>query len=114
MLIYFAWTGLRHRKDRWVIASPWWAPLEFATALSFLLLFGAGLYWGPAAWALAAFIRHRELCEPAPRVERPPADKALAEAEAILPPDDESLPELGFPLSALPALFLVPTRILSQ
>ena len=39
------------------LGSPWWFPLEFLSGVSFLFLFGAGFYLGPAALALAALVR---------------------------------------------------------
>ena len=48
------------------LASPWWAPLEFASAVSFLFLFGSGFYLGPAALALAALVRMTEVCRAQP------------------------------------------------
>jgi hypothetical protein len=41
--------------------SPWWAPVEIITGLSYLLLFGAGFYLGPAALTLAGIVRLGEL-----------------------------------------------------
>jgi len=60
------WWGLRHRKDSWVIASPWWAPLELIAGFGFLFFLGAGYFAGPACIMLAAIVRLRELV-PRPR-----------------------------------------------
>jgi hypothetical protein len=42
-------------------ASPFWAPIELATAFSLLLLFGSGFLLGPALLGLAAIVRHGEI-----------------------------------------------------
>jgi hypothetical protein len=41
--------------------SPWWAPIEILTGFSYLFLFGAGFYLGPAAIMLAGILRLGEL-----------------------------------------------------
>lgn len=56
-----AWWGLRHREDNWVLASPWWAPLELLAGFGFLFFLGAGFFVGPACIMLAAIVRMWEL-----------------------------------------------------
>ena len=51
------WWGLYHRADRWCIAAWWWAPVELASAFSYLFLFGAGFYVGPLLVFVAGCIR---------------------------------------------------------
>lgn len=60
-LVYF---GLYHRKKGWrisrIMGSPWWWPLELASGVSWLFLFGAGFYLGPALVILDALFRAYE------------------------------------------------------
>ncbi len=61
-LVYTIWShSIYHRNDRWVTSSPYWWPLELASALSFFTLFGAGFYIGPAFMAVDAFVRMGEM-----------------------------------------------------
>ena len=72
------WTALRYRRqlfvdndwpetkscsERWykLSSNPWLAPLEIATGVSFLFLFGAGTFVGPAAIIIAGCIRFADL-----------------------------------------------------
>jgi len=55
MIAMFTWQGMYHAD--WVIGKGWWAPLEMASAASYLFLFGAGFFLGPALLFLAATIR---------------------------------------------------------
>ena len=119
LLIYIIWTGLRHRRDRWVIASPWWALLELPTAFSFFLLFGAGLFLGPAAWCIAAFLRFIELFQPIPppTTKLPPKNDVVAADDKENVTDDDEDATLAtpappaaetafYPRTSLPSLFL--------
>jgi len=62
LFTYTVWLGIHRRADKWIISSPYWAPLEIATGFSFLFLFGSGFYIGPAAIMLAGILRCREIC----------------------------------------------------
>ena len=43
LIQFLIYRGLYHRDDKWVTASTRWWPLELASGLSWLFLFGAGL-----------------------------------------------------------------------
>lgn len=43
-------------------ASPYWAPLQIASAVSFFFLFGSGFYLGPSFLAADGLVRLTELC----------------------------------------------------
>jgi len=43
------------------VASPYWAPLQLASAVSFYFLFGSGFYLGPSFLAADALVRFTEL-----------------------------------------------------
>ena len=60
---YSVWTTLRFLW--WVRWHPYFAFLEMASGFSFLFLFGAGFYAGPACLMLAGLIRLGELSNPA-------------------------------------------------
>ena len=47
LIQFLIYRGLYHRDDRWVTASTRWWPLELASGISWLFLFGAGFYLGP-------------------------------------------------------------------
>ena len=66
VFVCVVWVGLRNRKKKWCISSPWWAPLEIITGFSCFFLLGAGFFLGPSAIMLAGFVRLRELpfCQP--------------------------------------------------
>ena len=55
MVTMFAWHGMYHPD--WIIAQGWWAPIEMASAFSYLLLFGSGFFLGPALVFVAASVR---------------------------------------------------------
>ena len=55
LITAFTWWGMYHPE--WAIASPWWVPLELASGLSYLFLFGAGFYVGPVAIVAASLVR---------------------------------------------------------
>tara|TARA_Y100000746_G_scaffold232470_1_gene249439 strand:+ start:1981 stop:3153 length:1173 start_codon:yes stop_codon:yes gene_type:complete len=61
LFTYTVWHSMYHRKDKWCISNPLWGPMEIATGFSFLFLFGAGFYVGPAAIILAGSCRMLEL-----------------------------------------------------
>ena len=42
--------------------SPYWAPLQIASAVSFYFLFGSGFYMGPSFLAADGLVRLTELC----------------------------------------------------
>jgi len=65
--------------------SPWWAPVEIITALSYLLLFGAGFYLGPTALALAGLVRLGELRFRNMDVRRPQRFREVAPREPEYP-----------------------------
>lgn len=62
VFVYVTWRALRVSDKMPCAAHPLWAPLEIATGVSFLFLFGAGFYLGPAAIALAGCVRLAEMC----------------------------------------------------
>lgn len=63
-LVTYIWhASIYHRKDRLTTGSPYWWPLELASALSFFVLFGAGFFIGPAFMAIDAFVRMGEMRE---------------------------------------------------
>ena len=76
-------------------ANPWWAPIEIATGVSFLFLFGAGFFAGPAAVILAGIVRLRELRH-SNRVQRVTTGFKPPEKEPILDPrgDIKRLPKI--------------------
>jgi hypothetical protein len=64
--------GLYHRDDEWVISSTSWWPLELFAGVSWLFLFGAGFYIGPAFVILDALFSAYECFSGwrAPRLDR--------------------------------------------
>lgn len=60
MIQCIVWWGLYHRDDDWIISRGWWWPLELATGCSWLFLFGAGFYLGPAFVMIDALVRAYE------------------------------------------------------
>ena len=60
MIQCFVWWGLYHRDEDWVISRGWWWPLELASGYSWLFLFGAGFYLGPAFVMVDALVRAYE------------------------------------------------------
>ena len=59
LLQFVIYRGLYHRDD-WITASTRWWPLELASGISWLFLFGAGFYIGPALVVLDALVRAYE------------------------------------------------------
>ena len=69
------------------LGSPWWAPLEFLSGVSFLFLFGAGFYLGPAALALAGLVRGGQaLFTRVPRPSSPVKAEIVVDASPTKPP----------------------------
>lgn len=68
--LYATWYGLRKPTacKGW-LSSPYWGPIEIVTGFSFLLIFGAGFYVGPAAIMLAGMVRLTEMQVGAPLPE---------------------------------------------
>lgn len=60
LIQFLIYRGLYHRDDKWVTASTRWWPLELASGLSWLFLFGAGFYVGPALVVLDSLVRAYE------------------------------------------------------
>ena len=79
--------SLRNCSRGWwrTSANPWWAPIEIATGVSFLFLFGAGSFAGPASIILAGMVRLRELRH-SRRVQRVTTGFKPPEKQAILDP----------------------------
>ena len=90
--------GMYH--PNYVIASPWWIPLELASAFSYLFLFGAGFFVGPAAVALAALVRVYETFVPAKGIPYTP----LMEQKAVVAPPAPAAVTTA--MSGLPGVFL--------
>ena len=98
----------RCRHSYWVCSGiPLWAPIEFVTGFSYLLLFGAGFYLGPIMICLAALtrlqeLRRRGLPKPPPqlyeltikKITPDPKEAAPAETDALLWDDVSMRPGL--------------------
>ena len=82
LITFFSFQSLYH--PTWTIAAGWWAPIELATAFSYLFFFGAGFFVGPLLIACAGFIRLFEWAgwEYAPVFTGTPAS---AETASLLP-----------------------------
>jgi len=68
-------------------ASPMWAPLEILFGFSYLLLFGAGFYLGPAAIVLAGVVRLGELKSKEMGVQRRVRSYAPVDPKPMHQPD---------------------------
>ena len=60
LIQFLIYRGLYHRDEKWVTASTRWWPLELASGISWLFLFGAGFYIGPAFVILDSLVRAYE------------------------------------------------------
>lgn len=59
-----AWAAMKYKPGDGFLgcsSSPWWAPFEILFGFSYLLIFGAGFYLGPAAIMVAGIVRLGEL-----------------------------------------------------
>jgi hypothetical protein len=90
LVLCFAWQGLYHPD--WVIAHPAWCFLEMLSAFSWLFLFGAGLYFGPAFLFLAGLVRAWQWLGPRPAAYA----RVAAEEQTPAAPDTGLLPLVGF------------------
>ena len=60
LIQFLIYRGLYHRDDKWVAASTRWWPLELASGVSWLFLFGAGFYLGPSLVIIDSLFRAYE------------------------------------------------------
>tara|TARA_B110000008_G_C16956136_1_gene558267 strand:- start:943 stop:2076 length:1134 start_codon:yes stop_codon:yes gene_type:complete len=67
LFTYITWYSLLRRDKNLCISSAYWGPVEVLTGFSFLFLFGAGFYIGPAAIILAGILRCFEICRYSPK-----------------------------------------------
>ena len=90
LIVCLIWTALR-RGPVWKVcglnfSSPYWAPLEIASGLSFFFLFGSGFFLGPAALALAGVLRLGEMCMQTKTITTAvpaPADQQMRVAKSL-------------------------------
>ncbi len=93
--IVSAWRAMKHEADpstpTWCCecyctcsASAWWAPIEMVTGFSYLFLFGAGMWLGPACIMLAGFVRLSEI--KGRKVGMMPRDGYLGMRERVVRP----------------------------
>ena len=91
-------------------ADPLWAPVEFLTGFSYLFLFGAGFFLGPAMIMLAALVRMLELRKRGqPTTPSARIDIAAVSPEPLgeqAPTDMETAALLFDDVSVRPALFV--------